>query len=211
MLCWTIFGVMCALFGPALLLTLHSPLLIVPVIVVWWGPFVYGMYIAMAVYRNGDRRLLKRGIKGTAAVLSAKATNEVIQAGEFDWEAPRVYKYGLLVNVPGREPYKTTVRICASSIREGQTVHVAVAPHNHKRVTIDVGQGQKGGARRPVLLPVPSPVTHLSGYAASGVDRMPATNESERLSELAQLGRLHAQGVLTDAEFATQKARILNG
>jgi hypothetical protein len=211
MICWTIFGVMCALFGPALLLTMHSPLLIVPVIVVWWGPFVYGMYIAMAVYRNGDRRLLKRGTPGTAVVLSAKATNEVIQAGEFDWEAPRVYKYWLLVNVPGREPYKTTVRICASGIRQGQTVHVAVAPHNHKRVTIDVGQGQKGGARRPAPVAAPAPIHHVSGYAASGVDHMPTANEGERLSELTQLGRLHAQGVLTDVEFATQKARILNG
>jgi hypothetical protein len=31
------------------------------------------------------------------------------------------------------------------------------------------------------------------------------------LAQLAQLGALKAAGVLTEAEFAAQKARILNG
>jgi len=37
----------------------------------------------------------------------------------------------------------------------------------------------------------------------------PAHGEAERLSLLTQLGQLHKQGVLTDAEFAQQKAQIL--
>jgi Short C-terminal domain len=32
---------------------------------------------------------------------------------------------------------------------------------------------------------------------------------SDTISQLKQLGELHAQGVLTDEEFASQKARIL--
>ena len=32
----------------------------------------------------------------------------------------------------------------------------------------------------------------------------------DRLAQLKQLGELHSQGVLTDAEFEQQKARILN-
>jgi hypothetical protein len=152
-ICWTIFVVMSVLFGPLLLVAigLHagtgSVLFAVGVVVVWWAPFGYAMYLAMAVTRNGDRRLLTRGIQGTAAVLSAKATNEVIQEGEFAWEAPRVYKYELLVNIPGKEPYKTTCRMCASGIRKGQTVTIAASKHNRKRVTIDVGQGRQGSGR----------------------------------------------------------------
>lgn len=42
-----------------------------------------------------------------------------------------------------------------------------------------------------------------SGYAA-GADT------SDRLAQLQQLGALKAQGVLTEAEFEQQKARILN-
>jgi hypothetical protein len=32
----------------------------------------------------------------------------------------------------------------------------------------------------------------------------------DKLAQLKQLGELHAQGVLTDAEFEQQKAKILN-
>ena len=46
-ICWTIFIAMCVLFAPALLLaiSLHSVLLAVAFVVLWWAPFGYGMYI----------------------------------------------------------------------------------------------------------------------------------------------------------------------
>ncbi|MGZ4245476.1 MAG: SHOCT domain-containing protein [Solirubrobacteraceae bacterium] len=37
----------------------------------------------------------------------------------------------------------------------------------------------------------------------------PAGPGTDDISRLKQLGELHAQGVLTDDEFATEKARIL--
>ena len=151
--CWTVFVVMSVAFLPvgAAIVGIHALPVAVRVVLaivvaggLWWGPFGYAMYLALAVTRNGDRRLLKRGISGTAVVLSAQATGEVIQEGEFAWEAPRVYKYSLKVSIPGRSPYETTCRICAAGIRNGATVDVAVSPDNHKRVTIDVGQGSRG-------------------------------------------------------------------
>ena len=39
----------------------------------------------------------------------------------------------------------------------------------------------------------------------------PPADMSERLAQLAQLNDLKNAGVLTDAEFEQQKARILNG
>jgi hypothetical protein len=107
------------------------------------------MYLAMAVMRNGDRRTLKRGVRGKAEVLTAKATNTVIQAGEYAWQAPQVYKYRLRVTLPGRAPYETTCSICASGIHAGAVVDVAVGRHNRKRVTIDVGQGDTRGQAQP--------------------------------------------------------------
>jgi hypothetical protein len=208
--CWTLFVVMSVLFAPALLaaIALHSVILAVGFVLLWWVPFGYAMYLAMAVTRNGDRRLLERGTPGTARVITARRTNEVIQEGEFAWEAPRVWKYELLVSIPGRPEYKTTCRICASGIGEGQTVTVAVAKHNHKRVTIDVGQGRPGGASRGARTIAASPVG--IGYAASGAVRNIPTPDSQRLNALAKLGQLHEQGVLTDAEFQSQKVRILS-
>ena len=153
-LSWTVFVLMSIGFLPLAIgiMDIHAipkgpriALMLVVVVLAWWGPFVYGMYLALAVMRNGDRRTLRRGIRGTAEVLTAKATNTVIQEGEFAWEAPRVYKYRLRVTLPGRTPYETSCSICASGIRQGEVVDVAVARHNRKRVTIDVGQGDTRG------------------------------------------------------------------
>jgi hypothetical protein len=157
-LCWTVFVVMCLGFLPLAvgIMDIHAiptaprlALTLVVVILAWWGPFAYAMYLAMAVMRNGDRRTLKRGIHGTAEVLTAKATNEVIQAGEYAWQAPQVYKYRLRVTLPGRSPYETSCSICASGIHPGAVVDVAVGRHNRKRVTIDVGQGGTKGQAQP--------------------------------------------------------------
>jgi hypothetical protein len=38
-----------------------------------------------------------------------------------------------------------------------------------------------------------------------------APDTSDKLDQLKQLGELHTQGVLTDAEFEAQKAKILAG
>jgi hypothetical protein len=35
--------------------------------------------------------------------------------------------------------------------------------------------------------------------------------QSDSIAQLKQLGELHASGILTDEEFAAQKAKILNG
>jgi len=37
-----------------------------------------------------------------------------------------------------------------------------------------------------------------------------AQSQDEVIRQLQQLGELHAQGLLTDAEFAVQKSRVLN-
>ena len=107
--------------------------------------FFYAMYLSIRVIRNGDPGLLKRGIRGTATVLTAHETNTVMQEGEFTWRAPYMWKYRLRVSLPNNQPYETTCNICAE-LTEGQEVKVAAAPHNHKRVTIDVGQGKNGGS-----------------------------------------------------------------
>jgi Short C-terminal domain len=252
--CWTIFVVMSVAFLPVGfgIMAIHAipetPRLALAVLVVtaaWWGPFVYAMYLSIAVVRNGDKRLMRRGIHGTAEVLSAQSTSEVIQEGEFTWEAPRVYKYKLRVTIPGKAPYETYCRICAHGIRQGSLVNVAVSPRNRKRVTIDVGQLTNDGSATPSPTPVSggvpasdAPTWTFSSRPAAGRTSRPAPgtasrhapgsagrelhfpgdtggplgprSESDRLSLLAQLGHLHSQGIITDAEFAAQKARILS-
>jgi hypothetical protein len=217
---------MCLAFLPlgAAIVSLHALPSVVRLVLVilvvgglWWGTFAYAMYLSMAAVKNGDRRLLKRGKAGTAVVLSAKATNEIIQSGEFAWEAPRVFKYRLRVSVPGGNPYETSCSICAAGIREGSTVNVSVSPYNRKRVTIDVGQGHKGGTGEPAPMASARGATRTFATDAVNITRdpspatqsQPSSPDAERINDLTHLGQLHSKGVLTDAEFAAEKARIL--
>lgn len=201
--CWVIFVVMCFGFLPGFAGALAIGqattwilgwLVAIVVGVLWWGSFGYGMYLSQFVMRRGDPRLRKRGILGTAEVLSAAQTNTVIQEGEFEWQAPFVYKYHLRVSLPGKEPYETWCRICMAGVREGNTVQVAVSPHNRHRVTIIPDASQ---SREQAI---------VSAFADISP---PQVHEDDRLDRLSKLGDLHDRGVLTDAEFADEKARLL--
>jgi hypothetical protein len=46
-------------------------------------------------------------------------------------------------------------------------------------------------------------------YVQQAPPPAPAASNADRIAELKQLADLHAQGVLTEAEFAAEKQRIL--
>ncbi|MCU1354965.1 MAG: hypothetical protein JWM89_383, partial [Acidimicrobiales bacterium] len=130
------------------------------------------------------------------------------------------YKYRLRVTVPGRDPYETSVGVCASGLRAGQTVAVAAAPHNHKRVTIDLGQGKRAADRSgpPIVSggigTEPSvDIGHILGGESEGRSPVGTVTSSDGDTDTAgaldKVSALHDQGALTDEEFAAAKARIL--
>jgi hypothetical protein len=168
-----------------------------------WLAFLYAMYLSMSVIRGGDKRLARNGVPGTALVLSAKQTNTVVQEGEFAWNAPYVWKYGLEVTVPSWPPYKTMLYICAN-LTEGETIPVRVARFNRKRVTIDpiaydnAYSGRTNAARAGRR-------AELSDYVAADA----TAAEPDVADELAKLAALRDRGILTDTEFAAQKAKLL--
>jgi hypothetical protein len=97
-------------------------------------------------------------------------------------------------------------------------VNVAVSPHNRKRVMIDVGQGSKGSKGTVGQMSIDRAATARTFMTSTvdtirdtgpASDRQPSSPDGQRIDNLAKLGQLHSQGVLTDAEFATEKARIL--
>jgi hypothetical protein len=58
----------------------------------------------------------------------------------------------------------------------------------------------EGSYQQPAAPPPPAPAAPApGGMSQTAID------------ELKQLGQLHDQGVLTDEEFAAQKAKVLNG
>ena len=208
---WPILGPLCFLAAievwlyPGLPVAVRIALFLVDLLV-WWAPFVYAMYLSVVVVKNGDRRLLRRGKRGTAVVVSRERTGTVIQTGQAAWEAPRVYKYRLDVSLPGRRTYRTIVRICDRGYVEGSTVTVFAAPHNRKRVYIEPPPtSATPGVRAPGRLG--SAVANASRIE----DATPGTAwAGARIQALSRLAELREQGFLTDAEFTAAKARILN-
>ncbi len=102
--------------------------------------FLYAMYVFYFDVTRGDRHLQKRGVNGTAVVLSAQQTRTLAQTGQFDFQAPFIWKYTLRVTVPGKAPYDASCSVARDDIREGSTVNVAVSRFNHKSLTILSGQ-----------------------------------------------------------------------
>ena len=64
-----------------------------------------------------------------------------------------------------------------------------------------------GVAPAPAAPPSAAPMPQAPPAPAQA----PPADMSQRLAQLAQLGELKSAGILTEAEFEQQKARILNG
>jgi hypothetical protein len=134
LLCFLLFFV--ALFA-AIPLIAVSPAAALAAAVVSALSFVYTMYLWVWGMRKGDPRLVRRGVSGTAEVVTSKETSWSMASGEYyGIGAPSVWKYKLEVTVPGRGPYRTILYICAR-LHEGATVPVRVSRWNHHRVTVD--------------------------------------------------------------------------
>ena len=74
----------------------------------------------------------------------------------------------------------------------------ALGKHRERMQTEQQEEAYQAGAADAAPAPAPPP----AAPASSGI----TSQDTERLAEL---GKLHDQGVLTDEEFAQQKARIL--
>jgi len=211
-LAWSMFAVMSAAFIPVGAAIAAIPGLpegvsgtvaAAVVVVLWWGPFGYGMYLAY-VGMQGDRRLLKRGKQGQGTILDAALTGTRIGGGS-DYGGARVRKYRVKVEVPGWEPYETVVRSTQTEFGPGDAVTVFAAPHNRARVALAgvVSSSGRGGRRSSVygLSPMSRGVRPFASSAPTG--------QRDVAQQLADLASMHRQGEITDEEFAKAKAQLL--
>lgn len=88
----------------------------------------------------------------------------------------------------------------AATVAVASSVHGRIQRRQQQRWA---AQDQAAAAQAPPPQ-APPPPQPSAGPA-------PATDMNERLAQLAQLGDLKSAGILTEAEFEQQKARILNG
>jgi hypothetical protein len=187
--------------------------------------FVYAMYLGLVAMRKGDPLLRKRGVEGTAEIVSAKATKWAMASGEYyGIGAPLVWKYGLDVTVKGRQRYRTNLYICAHLGSSG-TIPVRVSRLNRKRVTVDgpalaaSGGGERaqrraiaGEDRSDRAEALLAAVTSArSAHAQGDPPRVvvATAGEPDVADELTKLADLRDRGVLSPNEFETQKAKLL--
>jgi hypothetical protein len=102
----------------------------------------------------------------------------------------------MTVEVPGLAPYQVVTRqpiprLMAASFAPGQTVPVKVDPANPASLTLDMAGFATAAA---------------AGATPGATPIVPSQSPAERLERLAGL---RDRGILSESEFAAQKARIL--
>ena len=98
----------------------------------------------------------------------------------------------------------------AATVAVASSVHGRVQRRQQQRWAAQdqaAGQAPPPAAQPPPEAAPPPQATPAQPPSA----QPPSTSMSERLAQLSTLSDLKSAGVLTDAEFDEQKARILNG
>jgi len=103
-------------------------------------------------------------------------------------------------------------------LKTAATVAVASSVHGRiQRRQQNRWAAQDAAAAQPAAPPPAAPPQAMAPQAMAPpappppAPPAPPADMTERLAQLAQLGDLKSAGILTEAEFEQQKARILNG
>jgi hypothetical protein len=135
-----------------------------------------------------EPRLLAEGVPGEAVIVAMGTPERGAQRFNLDLD--------LEVHVGGQAPYRVANQYivpASAPLGPGVRLPVRVDASDPSRLAIDWANVAAGPARGEVR-------------PAAG-----AARARDPLAELEKLGKLRDSGVLTDAEFAEQKARILRG
>jgi Short C-terminal domain len=173
----------------------------------------------------GDNHRLREHL----LVHGKSAPAEILELKERPWATKRpgelgahaVYRLKLRVSPPDGPPFEVEITDqwrtdhFIYEPRLGERVSVLYDPGNHSKVVLG-GQSAKGGTE--MSKGSAGQDDELALLAALDAEEQPAAPPAGapaggpgRLDQLKQLGELHASGVLTDDEFAAEKARILGG
>jgi putative oligomerization/nucleic acid binding protein len=115
------------------------------------------------------------------------------------------WHYLLRVEPEGEEPFEAKIVIRINhldglSLQEGEKAIVLYDPDDHRKVAFDVkateGRRQAAWQQRTIEYEPPQPVAA-------------APSEGDKLDALGKLADLKQRGVLTEAEFDVEKAKIL--
>jgi Short C-terminal domain len=110
----------------------------------------------------------------------------------------------------GRQGFTVGILKTAATVAVASSVHGRIQRRQQQRWS---AQDQAGGlAPPPAAAPAPEAAPPPQAAPPQPPSAQPpSASMSERLAQLSTLSDLKSAGVLTDAEFDEQKARILNG
>jgi len=149
--------------------------------------------------RSKTEELEEKGRQAPGVVTAVRDTGVTIN------QNPRVH-VDVRVEPPGEEPFPVTHTATISRVslpRTGDHVTVIYDPGDHSKAEVRFAPPPPVAPSTPLGMPATwSPGAPPPRAATPGQD--PAA-----LEKLQKLGELHASGVLTDAEFAAQKAKLL--
>lgn len=158
---------------------------------IWIGvALILGLVFgALARGQVAKDRIQRDGVRGTASILGAE------QTGVYVNEQPQM-RLKLRVEAPGISPFETEKRmvvpfIALGQLGSGRPQTVYVDREDHDKLVIDWSAAPVANGATPAPAPPPK-------------------EEETTLDRLQELMELKNRQLISDDEFAAQKARILN-
>lgn len=111
--------------------------------------------------------------------------------------SPRVGRPGLIGTAARTAVIAGTATAASGAVQRRQS---AKAEANYERQQYEAAQQQAQ---------VQAAAQQAAAQYAPAASAAPAGGQDPMLAQLQQLGQMHASGILTDAEFAAAKARLL--
>lgn len=167
--------------------------------------------------RRTRKRLEEDGVRAPATVVDIAERGWAVTSGPSNMvsSTTAMLKTTLRVEPPGEPAFEVTKRLRYPQLSipsAGARINVIFDRDDHEELildhsapsslSIDVGGGQP--------LDLEAILAQSLAGDASVTTHIVGSPPEDRLDQLEQLGRLHAQGVLTEAEFAAEKQRILD-
>jgi hypothetical protein len=181
---------------------------------------VIGKELGMGLYdhKRLAKKLEKSGKRAKAEVLrmvqeASHSTGRYTDDTDVKGSGWLDYHLTLRVMPDGEAPFEAEARTRLYQLpRHGQVFDVLYDPGDHKKIVVDYEGAYDATHGPPGATVVDPELQELERLKAQEASDGPAASGTspDPLERLQTLADLHDRGALTDAEFATEKAKLLN-
>jgi Short C-terminal domain len=164
------------------------------------------------------------GVVGTAMVEHAHCLGTETSSGFHGSTFGYWFALKVAVKAEGVEPFDASFRAFVHTyLITGQTIPVIFDPNDHRKICMDTEsvarehEADREAAKALLQSRIEAfksvgaatPATVIRGSEHADTFKMAEPEPGNEIEQLEQLAKLHESGALTDAEFATVKAKLL--